>query len=527
MGRISYHLQFNIVICFLLMIFSSKIGLTTRLLCRIPGRRCKHYVAIVGSGPSGFYSAKYLFEKHPCIHVDVYEKLPTPYGLVRYGVAPDHQETKNVMNTFAEVAKNERFRYFGNVEVGPIQEPKSSSSAQPSHHNRIAIKRLIDAYSAVILAYGASSDNSLNLPGEELDGIFSAREFVNWYNGHPEYAHLGRKLNLENVRNVVIIGHGNVAIDCARVLAKDPMTELSGSDITSYALEALKRSPIQNIRIVGRRGHVQSSFTIKELRELTKLSTINLKIDKVELEQGMTDASKQELQLNRPKQRISDLITTISSASETSPLKPKSLEMRFLTNPLQFEADEKGRVKSMLVERCRLEGSAGNQKAVSNPDIPPYSIPCDLVLKSVGFRCLSMMSIPFNAKTATIPHLNGRVIVESSSSADLESIYPKLYVTGWLKRGATGIIGTNIPDAKETVASVLEDLSKQDESLSIDRVDPVSLLPTLQSSTVVSWQGYLALDDYEIVAGKNAQPAKIRMKVTDIDEMLKHTSIAN
>ncbi len=253
------------------------------------------HIAIVGSGPSGFYTAKYLLDKHPTIHVDLLEKLPVPYGLVRYGVAPDHPEVKNVTATFKEVAKNERFRFFGNVEITKeVQGGHPQTS--PSIANKIDVATLRSRYSGVVLACGAEEDLSLGIPNEDSTGVLSARAFVNWYNGHPDYVHVGDKLDLSKVTDVVIIGHGNVAVDCARILCKD-MHDLEQTDITLQAVAKLKKSAIKNVTMVGRRGVAQASFTIKELRELTKMSCeehkhhVNIVISEEDMQRSLNEAS--------------------------------------------------------------------------------------------------------------------------------------------------------------------------------------------------------------------------------------------
>jgi len=253
------------------------------------------HIAIVGSGPSGFYTAKYLLDKHPSIRVDLLEKLPVPYGLVRYGVAPDHPEVKNVIATFREVAKNERFRFFGNIEL--TKDSGAGTGTTPQHvGNQIDILTLQSKYSGVVLACGAEEDLSLGIANEHSTGVLSARSFVNWYNGHPDYSHIGDQLDLSKITDVVIIGQGNVAVDCARILCKD-VYDLEKTDITLQAIEKLKKSSVRNVTMVGRRGAVQASFTIKELRELTKLSCeehdhqVNIVISDEDMQRSLNVAS--------------------------------------------------------------------------------------------------------------------------------------------------------------------------------------------------------------------------------------------
>ena len=239
-----------------------------------PLRSC----CIVGAGPGGFYTAKYLLKADPDVRIDIVEKLPTPFGLVRSGVAPDHQDVKSVQNDFSAVAEDERVRYFGNVSVGDERD------ADGGGHPSITLDALREHYSAVVLAYGAEGDKELVICGEDLSGVHAARAFVNWYNGHPDFVGLEPDLACETA---LIVGQGNVAVDCARILAKTP-AELASSDIARHAQEVLASSRIRRVVVAGRRGHVQASFTMKELRELTKLDGASFVVRESELEQGLT-----------------------------------------------------------------------------------------------------------------------------------------------------------------------------------------------------------------------------------------------
>lgn len=478
------------------------------------------HIAIIGSGPSGFYSAKYLLDSNDSIHIDMFERLPTPYGLVRYGVAPDHQAVKSVMTQFADIAKSKRFRYFGNVCINGEDPTKD-----------ISLITLREKYDGVLLAYGASSDTPMNIPGENLRGILSARCFVNWYNGHPDYQYLNEYINLHKTKHIVIIGNGNVAIDCARVLSKDPISELSSTDIMENALDKLKNSSIETITLIGRRGHVQASFTIKEFRELTKLRGVRVHIDPNELALGMTAASQTELNESRAKQRICELISNTAKTSHgaVSNEHSKVINMRFLLSPIAFlpsnpnDRPEEGlktkeQVQGILVQRNCLIGEANRQNISPSQDNPPFVIPCDLVLKSVGFRCVPMEGAPFDYTRYVIPSNQGRVV-----DSNKEPI-PGLYVTGWLKRGPTGIIGTNIPDAKETVGSIIEDMTNKIDSFTEKpKEDPILTTPQLNSPSVVSWDSYLRLENIEQRLGAESSPSRIRIKTASIEQMLKYT----
>lgn len=310
-------------------------------------------MCVVGSGPGGFYTAKYLLKADANVRVDVVDKLPTPFGLVRSGVAPDHQDVKEVQKDFASVAADERVRFFGNVGVG-------------GGAGCVGLEELRGCYSAVVLACGAEDDRSLGIDGEELAGVYGARAFVNWYNGHPDFVDLSPDLSCEAA---VIVGQGNVAIDCARILCKT-VEELQSSDIAAHALEALACSNIRRVSVVGRRGHVQASFTIKELRELTKLSVTAFGVRADEMEQGATPASLEEIAATRAKKRMNELLKkNISSGADGADGgaadrgKSKKLELRFLASPIKVLPDtaDPAKVGALRVERTALEGDAFNQ----------------------------------------------------------------------------------------------------------------------------------------------------------------------
>lgn len=486
-------------------------------------------MAVVGSGPSAFYCMKYIFENRKDIDfkIDIFEKLPMPFGLVRYGVAPDHQEVKTCINLFHDIASNPKVRFFGNVEVSSNLETNVDNDI-PSIH--ISIDDLRNSYDAIILAYGASADNSLGILGEDVDGIVSARAFVNWYNGHPNYTSLDETLMLDKVENVVIIGQGNVAIDCARILSKEvdetENDELSSFDIPDRVLNALKSSNVKNITIIGRRGHVQASFTIKELRELSKLKIARLFISKLELQDGLTEESELEIVDNRPKKRITDLMESIAITSaeinegstHTVSSYKRNMFLRFLCSPIKFNvhAGSSGtRVSSVTVERNRLEGQAFEQTSVGTGQYE--ELKCELVLKSVGYRSIPMIGIPFDYISNTIPNCRGKVVDTENGDSNAQ----RLYVTGWLKRGPTGIIGTNIVDAKETVSTIFKDIESGNlVRLVEDDIDPIENIPNLKSHLVVTWKDFIRLDGEEKYRGKMRNPPKIREKFTNTTEII-------
>jgi adrenodoxin-NADP+ reductase len=474
----------------------------------------KIHIAIVGTGPSGFYTAKYLLEARSDVRIDFFEKLPFPFGLVRYGVAPDHPEVKSVTSTFEEVLENNRVQLHCNVTVDDRKETPSS----------IRLEDVRNSYDITVLAYGASSDHNLHLPNEnELQGILSARSFVNWYNGHPQYANIHQtQFSLSKVRHVVIIGQGNVALDCARILAKDH-SELETTDIAKHAINQLRlhHPHIERISVIGRRGPIQAAYTIKEFRELTKLSQSKLRIFDDEWTAGMTAASLKEVETQRPKKRIVELMqSVVVSESESESIAQRSVDIRFLLTPIQLLSHEhdQQRIGAIQFERTELIGEANKQQAKRKEPPQQIRLPCDLLLKSVGYKAesISPLTVPLTTQ-ATVQHSKGKV-----------SQQEQLYVVGWLKRGPQGIIGTNITDAKETVASILQDpklSAASSSSYSSDRSstkeEPLRVLQQKypqQFANSFRWKDVQQLLQVEEELGKQSHPPKIREKlVSDVD----------
>ena len=322
-------------------------------------------VAIVGTGPSGFYTAKYLLRALDTIKVDLIDRLPTPYGLVRSGVAPDHPEVKSVERDFATVAGDERVRFMGNVDLG----------------RDVSLAELRASYDGVVLAYGADGDHTLGIPGEELEGVVSARAFVNWYNGHPDFApeRFDPSALLNSTETVVVIGQGNVAVDCARVLTKR-VDDLRTTDIAEHALEALSQSRVKRVVCVGRRGHAQAAMTMKELRELTKLMphcALELRGD--ELDAGLSEGSRAEIATHRAKKRMDALLrkhidaaaaaAAAEGAENNAAAAQRAVELRFLLSPVAIEGTAAGRVERVALQRNILVGEAGAVRAVAAEDV--------------------------------------------------------------------------------------------------------------------------------------------------------------
>jgi NADPH-dependent glutamate synthase beta subunit-like oxidoreductase len=444
-------------------------------------------VAIVGSGPSGFYAAEALLESEHTIEVNILERLPVPYGLVRYGVAPDHPRLKDVADTYAAIARHPRFSFIGNASFG----------------KDFTLKELADCYHAVIFATGAATDRKLGIPGEDIQGCHAATSFVGWYNGHPDYRDFEFDLSGESA---IIIGQGNVAIDICRILAKSA-DELRKTDIAAHALEVLAESRIREIHLIGRRGPVQARFTTKELRELGQLSECDPFVDPDHLLLG--DTCKSELADVREPVRPRNFEIFRSFAARRQE-KPKCCRIHFLLSPR--EARGRPRLEELVLERTRLVGPAGRQEAVGTGQM--VSIKAGLMIRSVGYSGLPLDGIPFDEKLGTVPNKDGRAEVA------LPNGYP-VYVTGWIKRGPTGIIGTNRADSMATVATLLADLPNFDPQHKPGREASVSLLAR-RSVRSVSFHDWEIIDQAERARGLPL--GKPREKFTRISEMLAASS---
>ncbi|XP_059432232.1 NADPH:adrenodoxin oxidoreductase, mitochondrial [Corylus avellana] len=395
-------------------------------------------VCVVGSGPAGFYTAEKMLKAHQGAQVDIIDRLPTPFGLVRSGVAPDHPETKIVVNQFSRAAQHERCSFFGNVTLG----------------SSISLTELRELYHVVVLSYGAESDRVLGIPGEDLIGIHSAREFVWWYNGHPDFKNLDP--DLKNTDTAVILGQGNVALDVARILLRPP-TELATTDIASHALAALEESSIRKVYLVGRRGPVQAACTAKELREVLGIKDLYIRIQEADLLKAPED--EEELKNNRIQRRVYELL---SKAAATAPSYPRSgqreLHFVFFQKPDRFlESDERrGHVSGLHFEKTTLKGVGGGKRIAVG--VGQYEdLECGMVLKSIGYKSVPVDGLPFDHQKGVVPNIRGRVLRDTSGDPTL---LEGLYVCGWLKRGPTGIIATNLYCAEETVLSISEDLDQ-------------------------------------------------------------------
>ncbi|WP_133912989.1 FAD-dependent oxidoreductase [Streptomyces sp. NBC_00582] len=419
-------------------------------------------VAVVGSGPSGVYTAQSLVQQDPEVLVDVLDRLPCPYGLVRYGVAPDHEKIKSLQGNLRTVLEHERVRFLGGVEVGAGGVP---------------VARLRELYHAVVYCVGAAADRRLGIPGEDLPGSWSATEFVSWYSAHPDA--VGEDF-LRGVRAAVVIGVGNVAVDVTRILARGS-AELSPTDMPQAALAALDASGVTEIHTVGRRGPSQARFTTKELRELGALPGTDVRVDEAELalDPGYGDPSG----LPAAQRRNVEVLRGWTALPPRDAR--RRIRLRFFLRPVELLAVG-GRVGAVRFERTAPDGRGGVSGTGRYEDVE-----AQLVLRSVGYRGVPLDGLPFDAARGTVPHTAGRVM-RAGGVARGE------YVAGWIKRGPTGVIGTNRPCAKETVTSLLEDAP-----VLAGASVPEDVLPLLRAAGAepVGWEGWRAIERAEAELG--------------------------
>jgi ferredoxin--NADP+ reductase len=427
-------------------------------------------VAVVGSGPAGFYAAGSLLGADVPVEVDMIERLPTPWGLVRLGVAPDHPKIKSVSRAFEKIAMQPGFRFLGNVEVG----------------RDVSHDELLDHYDAVVYAVGAQTDRRMGIPGEDLPGSWAATEFVAWYNGHPDFQ--GLQFDLSGER-AVVIGNGNVAVDVARMLALTP-EELATTDTTDAAIDAFNAAGIEEIVMIGRRGPAQAAFTTPELQELGELAGADVIVEVRDLEGAEATDTNSERNL---------AVLREYAAREPSG-KPKRLVLRFLQSPVALLGDE--RVEAVELVHNRLEADErGALRAVATGE--HETLPAGIVFRSVGYRGVELPGVPFDERRGTIPNERGRVA-------------PGVYVAGWIKRGPSGVIGTNKKDAAETVELLLEDLrTARRKGRSAEKIETLLLARGVR---LVLYPGWSSIDELERAAGEKL--GRPRVKLCTWDELL-------
>jgi ferredoxin--NADP+ reductase len=436
-------------------------------------------VAVVGAGPAGVYAADALSaQKDVEVAVDVIDRLPTPYGLLRYGVAPDHLKMKSVAVALAKVLSRDNVRFLGNVEVGAA----ASSALTPDE--------LREHYDAVVWSYGASTDRRLGIPGEDLPGSTSATEFVNWYCGHPDSP---LESYLLEATAVAIVGVGNVAVDVARVLAKT-VDDLHVTDIHDEVLQVLDHSHITDIYVLGRRGPVQAKWTTKELRELGELANADVVVRSDEM---VLDAAS-EIDVSEHKDIARNLEVLRCWDGQPTTGKPRRIHLRFLVRPMRILGSE--RVEGVELERTALDGT-GNAVGTGETEV----LPVQMVFRSVGYLGRQLADLSFDERSGTIPNASGRVLRDGVP-------VPGEYVAGWIKRGPTGVIGTNRSDASETVTTLLTDLPALERR---PLKDPGALEALLAERGIVPvfWEHWLKVDAAEIAKGEIA--GRTRIKIAD------------
>jgi len=442
-------------------------------------------VAIVGSGPSGFYAADALTKAEMNVTADMFDRLPAPYGLVRYGVAPDHEKIKNVIKVYEHIAEKENVSFLGNVTVG----------------RDISVEELKNFYDAIIFTNGAETDKKLGIPGEDLTGSYTATEFVAWYNGHPDY--VNHKFDLSQ-EVAVVIGQGNVAMDVCRILGKT-VDELKSTDISQHALDVLAESKIKEIHMIGRRGPVQAAFTPMEIREMGELADCDPVVDPKDLE--VSAISQAELDDPKNSQRKKNFGILQEYALRGKGKKTKKFICHFLKSPVELVGH--GKVEKIILEKNQLEGEANKQKARATGE--KEDLACGLCFRSVGYRGLPIKGVPFHEQWGSILHKEGRVVEEEGQ------VVSGFYTAGWIKRGPSGVIGTNKPDSEETVKHLLEDVGRLAPCETPDTQAVLELLKQ-RNIRVITFEDWKKIDAAEIEAGQKV--GKPREKFVYSEKML-------
>jgi ferredoxin--NADP+ reductase len=447
-------------------------------------------VAIVGAGPAGAFAAAALLRSAGDVDIDLFERLPTPWGLLRGGVAPDHQEIKRLEDTFYRQTLARGCRFLGNVEVG-----LDLSHAELTRH-----------YTAVVYATGAQTDKSLGIPGEDLPGSWAATEFVAWYNGHPDYRHLEFDLSAERA---VVIGNGNVAADVTRMLTLSA-GELERTDVADHALDALRDSRIEEVVVLGRRGPAQAAFTSAELRELGHLDGVDLRVDGADVE--LDSVSREWLAEDGTftARKNVELLRDFA-ARPALPDARRRIELRFLRSPVEIRGS--GGVAAIDMRRneiVRTDDGALRARPVAE-DVE--TIECGLVLRSVGYRAVPLPDVPFDERSFVLPNERGRVLSPHGEPL------PGVYSVGWIKRGPTGILGTNKRDAEETVRCLVDDLRagalSQPSNPAREQIDE---LLAERKPDLVTVEGWRAIDAHELERGQSEQ--RPRVKLASREELL-------
>jgi ferredoxin--NADP+ reductase len=436
-------------------------------------------VAVVGSGPAGFYAAGHLLDAEEPVEVDMIERLPTPWGLVRLGVAPDHPKIKAVSKAFERIAAQPGFRFIGGVEVG----------------RDVMHEDLVRLYDAVVYAVGAQSDRRMGIPGEDLPGSWSATEFVAWYNGHPDFQELRFDLSGERA---VVVGAGNVALDVVRMLALSA-EEIRPTDTTDEAIDAILGSGIREIVLLARRGPAQAAFTTPELKELGELADADVIVDPADLE--LDEASAAALEHDTNARRNVEVLREYAGRVPAG--KRRAIRLRFGVSPVAILGDQQ--IEAIEIVRNRLVADE-NGRVSAEPTDEHETILCGIVFRSVGYLGVELPGVPFDARRATIPNDCGRVIAA-----------PGVYCAGWIKRGPTGVIGTNKKDATETIDLLLEDaragrLERGDESATAETVEELLGARGVEHVTYGGWE---AIDAEERDRGEPQGRPRVKLVTWD------------
>ncbi len=449
-------------------------------------------VAIVGAGPTGYYAADHLLKQEGLVvEVDMLDRLPTPYGLVRAGVAPDHQKIKSVTAAFDKVAAHPGFRFYGSVELG----------------KDVSVEDLRSYYHQIFYATGAQTDRRMGIPGEDLRNSHPATEFVAWYNGHPDFRDLEFDLAQERA---VVVGVGNVAVDVARILSRSP-EELAKTDIADHALEALRKSRVKEVYLLGRRGPAQAAFTNPEIKELGELADADISV--VPEEVRLDDLSRDALE-RTPDRATSKKVEILQSyAQRPAAGKARRLTLRFLVSPTELVDDGTGAVGAVRLVRNTLYATATGTLQPKATDVTE-ELRAGLVFRSVGYRGVPLPGVPFNESWGVILNEKGRVL-----DAQTKTPVRGEYTAGWIKRGPSGVIGTNKPDAAETVACMMEDLA-QGATLNPEHPEPAAADRFLRERQprCLSYQDWQRLNEIEV--GQGRAQGRPRVKFTRVEDML-------
>ena len=447
-------------------------------------------IAVVGSGPSAFYTAEALFKSGvPHVHVDLFDRLPVPFGLVRGGVAPDHQNIKGVIKVYDKIAAHAGFRFFGNVKIG----------------RDLQVADLAAHYHQIVYAFGCESDHKLGVPGEDLAGVHSATEFVGWYNGHPDHRH--RTFDLAHAHRVALVGNGNVAMDVARILLARPEL-LANTDISDHAFAVLQKSQVREVVLLGRRGPAQAAFSPKEIEEIAELPDVDVVVTADDSALDPMSEAWLAKEGARSQQRNVKFLQERTALGEGT--RAKKLRCRFLVGPTELNGSG-GKLRSVRVQHMGLVADAdGTPRPKPRDSFEELQV--DLLFKAIGYRGVPCPGVPFDDKKGIVPNVEGRVTEKAGGP-----VVTGQYVSGWCKRGPTGLIGTNSLDAKATVDKMKADHA---DGLMLTPVhtDIRALLHT-RSIDSVSWADWQRLDAWEQEKGR--QQGKLRQKIASVEEMMR------